>query len=234
LNKPNTLAIVEDDAVLREELSFFFIAQGFVVYEANSYQSLMEVLKLHDVQLVLLDLNLPGKNGYEISSILKSIWPKLGVVMLSARSALNDRVQGYNSGADIYLTKPTDPIELLATVRSLLKRLTGAAVTDDYLRLNLQSRCLTSSTAICEDLTDIEITVLRSLLINPQRTLDVGEIMYVLGEKFPGRSFTRRALENILSRMRIKLMTRFDRKLDPIKSLRGFGYQLTWDIEIVD
>jgi len=234
LKPHDTLAIVEDDVVLREELRCFFVDQGYEVHEANSYQSLLEILKFHDIQVVVLDLNLPGKNGYEIARLLKSDLPKLGIVMLTARTTLADRIRSYDVGADIYLPKPTNPMELLAAIRSLVKRLQEGLTKAPSFQLSLQWRRLTSPEVSCNDLTAVEVVLLRVLALSPQQTLDIGEMLDVLEDKFTDRTLTRRALENILSRLRRKLMACFETDLDPIKAVRGFGYQLTWNIEIVD
>lgn len=234
MNPHNALAIVEDDAVLREELLCFFVSQGYVVYEANSQKGLMDILRMHDIQVVLLDLNLPGKNGYEIAMWLRQDLPRLGIVMMTARTALSDRIKGYEVGADIYLPKPTNPMELLAAIRSLIKRLLDTKGKAQQFQLSIPSRRLSSLDGWCDDLTRIEVVLLKALAISPQQTLDIGEMLNVLEEKFSERIVTRRALENILSRLRKKLTIAFDSDLDPIKAIRGYGYQLTWSIEIVD
>lgn len=234
MNPLKALAIVEDDAVLREELSCFFVNQGYLVHEANSHQGLLDILKLHDIQVVVLDLNLPGKNGYEIASWLKHDLPRLGVVIMTARTSLTDRIKGYEVGADIYLPKPTNPMELLAAVRNLAKRLQDTAPQTQKFQLSMQARRMTSLETCCDDLTGIEVFLLRVLAMSPDKTVDIGEMLNALEEKFIARTITRRALENIFSRLRKKLTTAFDNDLDPIKAVRGFGYQLTWSIEIVD
>jgi DNA-binding response OmpR family regulator len=226
------LAIVEDDAVLREELRCFFVGQHYKVYEANNYLGLLEILKLHEIRVIVLDLNLPGINGYEIASRLKQAWPRLGVVMLTARTALADRIKGYEVGADVYLPKPTNPMEVLATIKSLSRRLQNPESSIDSFQLHFQARRLTSATAYCDDLTAVEVVLIRSMVLAPHQTLDIGELMDVLESKFSDHAITRRALENILSRLRKKLMTCFDKDLDPVKAIRGVGYQLTWNIQI--
>ena len=234
MNSNNSLAIVEDDALLREELCCFFLSHGYVVHEANSHAGLIEVLKYSDFQVVILDLNLPGKNGYEIAAELKQNLPQLGIIMLTARTSLTDRIKGYDVGADIYMPKPTDPIELLAAVRSLAKRLQDGVKNSRKHQLCLHSRRLSNVDGCCDELTAVEVLLLRLLALSPLQTLDTGEMLNVLEDKFSERSITRRALENILSRLRKKLMTAFQSDLDPIKAVRGFGYQLTWSIEIVE
>lgn len=234
MKQNDTLAIVEDDAVLREELSCFFVGQGYTVHEANSYQGLLDILKFNDIQVVVLDLNLPGKNGYEIATILKNDLPRLGIVMLTARTSLADRIKGYDMGADIYLPKPTNPMELLAAIRSLTKRLHDAQAQKPLYLLSLRWRSMSSAGLDCHDLTPVEVVLIRTLALSPQQTLDIGEMLNVLEDKFNERAMTRRALENILSRLRKKLMTCFESEIDPIKAVRGFGYQLTWSIDIVE
>ena len=123
------IAIVEDDATLRQELAHLFTEHGYYVHEANQYQGLLDILRLHPVRLVLLDLNLPGPDGFEIAETLRQDHPNIGIVMLTARAHTGDRVRGYHSGADIYLTKPADPQEILVAITSIQRRLASLTAT---------------------------------------------------------------------------------------------------------
>lgn len=231
----DALVIVEDDMVLREELKVFFVSHGFVVHEANGESGLFDVLQEHRVQVVVLDLNLPGKNGYAIAERLKQSMPQLGIVMLTARTSLQDRVKGYEVGADLYLPKPTDPMELLAAIRRMIERAAAASSgSDNAWVLKTRYGSLAKADCICRDLTPVESTIVRALALAPMRTLDIGDLLNLLEERFPARVASRRALENILSRLRKKLMTCFEGEPDPVKSIRSTGYQLVWVVEVHD
>lgn len=234
MKTPERLAIVEDDTLLREELAFFFKSSGLVVHEANSYQTLLDVLQNEPVDVVLLDLNLPGKNGYEIAQCLKSLSPATGIVMLTARAAKQDRLRGYDAGADIYFPKPVDPDELLAAVRSLAARVRGQTENAQTYKLNLRQMTLAGADKQCLSLSAVDVVIIKALAFSPEQTLDVSNLQNLLEERFPERPFTKRALENLLSRLRKKLMQALDADVDPIRSVRGVGYQLTWALEIVE
>lgn len=228
------IAIVEDDTLLREELSCFFKNAGLVAHEANSYHTLLDILQHNTVDVVLLDLNLPQMNGYEIAQNLKRLSPSTGIVMLTARAAKQDKLRGYEVGADIYFAKPVDPDELLAAVCSLAARVRGQTESQAVFKLNMQQLSLSSPGTIGPSLSAVEAMILKALAFSPEQTLDISGLQNLLEERFPERPFTKRALENLLSRLRKKLTQAFGNELDPIRAIRGAGYQLTWPVEVVE
>jgi len=234
LKQPERIAIVEDDTLLREELSCFFTTSGLVAHEANSYQTLLDVLQNHAVDVVVLDLNLPGMSGYEIAEQLKQVCPSTGIVMLTARAAKHDKLRGYDAGADIYFAKPVDPDELLAAVRSLAARVRGQTESQETFKLNMQQLSLTLGEKHYPVLSAVEAQILKALTFSPEQTLDISGLQNVLEDRFPDRPFTKRALENLLSRLRKKLLGCFEGETDPIRAIRGVGYQLTWTVEVVE
>lgn len=232
---PERLVIVEDDRILREELKCFFELQNCVVHEANSYSSLLDVLQVHTVDAVVLDLNLPGKNGYEIAQKLRDASPHVVIVMLTAKTGLHDKIKGYEVGADVYFPKPTNPAELWAAVRSLVSRQRSKALAAQSL-FTLCPKLLVLRTPNSQQctLSAPEVVILQALVFSPQHTLDAAELQNLLDQRFPERPTTRRALENTISRLRKKLLHHFVDEQDPIKAVRGMGYQLTWGIEVTD
>lgn len=116
------IAIVEDDLNLREELACLFEEQGYGVHESMSLPGLLEGLKRHQPKVVVLDVNLPSQSGFEIARELRILEPEIGIIMLTARTQTQDRIHGYQTGADVYLPKPIDPHELMAVVNSLERR----------------------------------------------------------------------------------------------------------------
>ena len=232
MKHPERIAIVEDDSLLREELTCFFTSAGAIVHEANDYHTLLDVLQQGAVDVVVLDLNLPGINGYEIAVRLKALSPDIGIVMLTARAGKYDKLRGYDVGADIYFAKPVDPDELLAAVRSLAARIRGKPDTGQALRLHLKQLTLAGQQRVVT-LSTVEALILKVLAFSPEQTIDISNLQNALEERFPDRPFTKRALENLLSRLRKKLLQHFEDQPDPIRAIRGLGYQLTWEMAVV-
>ena len=227
------IAIVEDDAGLREELGFLFEDSGYRVHEALNLQGLLDILRLHPVRLIVLDLNLPGLSGYEIAQQLRISHPRIGIVMLTARTRIEDRVKGYGAGADVYLTKPADPQELLAAVASLARRVLTDSHGDGVL-IDCQHQQLRAPDGQTVALTQVETFLLRALALAPESTLDTGELLDLLEEKFPERSATRRSLENTVSRLRSKAAGILPPPTNLVRSVRGVGYQLGTAVQVID
>ena len=100
-HEPMQIAIVEDDAILREELANFLSQNGFMVHQVNNGSSLDDLMLFEPIKLIILDVGLPGQNGMLIAKKLRASFPNLGIIMVTARTALVDRIQGYENGADI-------------------------------------------------------------------------------------------------------------------------------------
>jgi len=221
------IAIVEDDAILREELAYFLGENGFLVSQVNNGSSLDELLMYENIKLIILDVSLPGQNGMIIAKRLRTSFPNLGIIMLTARTGLVDRIQSYENGADIYLPKPTPALELLAAVKSLERRLKETELPQSW-SLDFLRRQLTppGSTQPIE-LTAMEVYLLSALTTAPNQTLDFESIQELLKIKYDFKELTKRALENLISRLRIKISLSIgDEKVRCIQSVWGAGYQL--------
>ena len=116
--------IIEDEKAVREMLCFTLKNNGFAIFEAEDSDSAFDTLKKNDINLILLDWMLPGKQGIEISKLLRSSseTKDIPIIMLTAKSDESDKVLGLESGADDYITKPFSPKELVARIRALLRR----------------------------------------------------------------------------------------------------------------
>lgn len=220
-----TLAIVEDDTALREELAYLFTDAGYTVHEALNEAGLLDILRLHAVPLIVLDLNLPGTSGYQIAESLRQSHPEIGLLMLTARPRVADRVQGYEAGADIYLQKPADPEELLAAVASLERRVTPSPDPHTFTLLMAEGT-LQQGDFEPITLTAAETVVLRALALAPDAVVETGVLLDVLNEALPSRESTQRALENTISRLRGKAAEGAGASVNLIRSVRGVGYQL--------
>jgi DNA-binding response OmpR family regulator len=117
------ILIVEDEVLLRSSLEEFLIKEGFVVEIAGTVELAEEKISLYDYDVVLLDLGLPDGDGISLIEQIKSKENIIGVIIISARDAIDDRVVGLEKGADDYLTKPFHLSELNARLKSLYRRL---------------------------------------------------------------------------------------------------------------
>ncbi|MCX2453954.1 response regulator transcription factor [Pedobacter sp. PLR] len=116
------LLLIEDEQSLRESILAYFSAEGNICELAVDFQSAMEKINLYQYDCILLDLTLPGGEGMEILRALKKLNKKDGVLIISARHSLDDKVDGLNLGADDYLVKPFHLSELQARVTAIVRR----------------------------------------------------------------------------------------------------------------
>ena len=135
------IAVVEDDPLLRQEITRYLKKIGFTAFELNNGKGLDDLLSSEVIDALILDLNLPGEDGLSIAKRIRLIYPKMGIIILTARSALIDRLKGYESGADVYLSKPIASEELVATLLSLNNRITNQNKQDTWT-LDLPNRQL--------------------------------------------------------------------------------------------
>src|SRR6056297_1176531 len=118
------ILIVEDEVDILNLLKFNFQNEGFITYTAQDGDQALEIAFQHLPHLIVLDLMLPGKNGLEVAKILKkkSETKEIPIIMLTAKVEEEDRVSGFEHGADDYVVKPFSPRELIMRVMAVLKR----------------------------------------------------------------------------------------------------------------
>lgn len=116
------ILIIEDEAPLLQTLGNYFSNEGYICELVARYQQAAEKIELFEYDVILLDITLPDGNGLDLLKQLKVIHPNTGVLILSAKDALNDKIQGLDGGADDYITKPFHLAELNARVNSLIRR----------------------------------------------------------------------------------------------------------------
>jgi len=138
------VALVEDDPLLRKEIHFHLKQQGFLVFAVQNGKSLDELLMTEPLDALVLDLSLPGEDGIAIATRIRRSIPGMGIVMLTARTALPDRIRGYEAGADVYLSKPVAPEELTLTLLSLARRVKKVDETPAWT-LDLRDRSIYGS-----------------------------------------------------------------------------------------
>lgn len=172
------ILIVEDEKLLADSLAVLFSQKGFEVDVAYDGESGAEYAELGIYDLLILDVMLPKRNGYEVAEKIRSRHLGLPILMLTAKSEVGDRIDGLNSGADYYLTKPFDTGELLACVHALLRR-QGAQV--DELTFGGTSLDLSSAVLSCGTkqvrLSAREFDIMRFLLQAGERNLSKEAIL---------------------------------------------------------
>lgn len=166
------ILIIEDEELLAQSLQTLLESKGFTVEIAYDGITGEEYAELGIYDLLILDVMLPGLNGYELARKVRSKRCGTPILMLTAKSALEDRIEGLNAGADYYLTKPFDTRELMACINALLRR-QGSQV--DELAFGNTTLDLSSGTLICGSkairLSAKEFDVMRLLLQSPDRNL---------------------------------------------------------------
>ena len=223
---PLVLALVEDDRLLREEIEVHLEAHGFEVHAANSASGLDELNARIAFDLYLIDLNLPGENGLSLCRRVRQSRPDAGIVIMTARVALHDRIAGYKQGgADVYLTKPVSPDELV------LKH----SQASNQWSLSLRDRTLLGPDQTLKlRLTSKEKIILLALVQAKDNTLESGVLCDLFAEEDSDALMSKHALEELIARLRKKFKSaQADGDEPAIKSVWGVGYQLCVRIQFV-
>ena len=228
MNTSSRLLVVDDDPELRELTQAYLMKNGFIVNTVESSVGMDEFLATNDVDLLILDLMLPGEHGLAIAKRLKKK-KDLPIIIVSAQGEDIDRIVGLEIGADDYLPKPFNPRELLARIRAVLRRSSGKIeeketessrlVFNDY-ELDLSAHSL-SRGGEKVSLTSGEFDLLALLAANPNRVLHRDTIL----DRLTGaeRSPFDRSIDVRVTRLRGKL--EFDpSKPELIKTIWGKGY----------
>lgn len=219
------LLVIEDEPELRRSLHNYLTDVGFLVETATDLPSAREKVAAHDYDAVLVDITLPGGSGLEIVRALRERDPSTGVMIISAKGSLDDKVHGLDLGADDYLAKPFHLPELVARLRALLrrKRFRGRrAIELDELRVLPEERRVEVNGAPVE-LTAMQMDLLLFLVANTDRVLSrsaiVEHVWGDLGERFDQNDMLYSHLKNL----RKKLADKGCR--DHIRTVYGIGYK---------
>jgi DNA-binding response OmpR family regulator len=227
-----SIIVVEDNRSVSEEVCLVLEEAGWSVSAADDAEAFRALLPQQIPDMVVLDLNLPGEDGISLCKCLRLNYPQIGIVMLSARVMGRERTEGYVAGADVYLTKPTRPEELLAVVRNLFNRKApafGGTPDTGHWHLQLKGARLVSPQLDILSLTPGECIFLRELALSPgacsyrQLNDQLNEVLG--GEGHTEKSYKAR-LEVLVSRLRTKLRQFGGQGLE-IKTVHATGYQLT-------
>ncbi len=220
-----TVLVVDDDQKLQNMLRRTLAYDGFQVLTASDGVKALEEVQARHPEVIVLDWKMTGADGIEVIKRLRTAGDKTLVLMLTARDAVGDRVQGLESGADDYLVKPFASAELLARVHALLRRpavpADGAPLTSAGLYLDALSREVRRGERSF-DLTLKEFDLLRYLMLHPRQVLRRDQILeQVWGYDFGGED---NVLEVYIGYLRKKTEAGGEPRL--IHTVRGVGYVL--------
>lgn len=225
-----TIIVVEDEPRLRDDLVEFLGMQGFNASGASSVAEYEQISAAGPFDILLLDINLPDGDGYEIARGLRARegGRQPGIVMLTCREGLDDRIAGLECGADAYLAKNADLREIEATIRSLVRRMVMGGAADDALspvwRLDSVACSIVAQNGEAVPLTAMEVSLMKLLMEAPGRAFPRDDILAALGKE--PRLEQGRSIDTLVSRVRKKVEENTGMPL-PVSKVYGVGYQFS-------
>jgi DNA-binding response OmpR family regulator len=220
--KPLNIMVVEDHDALRDVTVEALSQRGHNVRGIDSAEALPDEPGLFPIDLLVIDLNLPGEDGISLAARIRAAQPDIGIIMVTARGQLHDRLAGYDSGADIYLTKPTSADELCAAIRALTRRLRPIEPDASAFALNLGALAL-QGPAGSASLSSQETALLSAFLRAKDQQLETWQLI-ALADK-PVNEASKKALEVQIVRLRKKLV-QVGAPEHTLKVIRNVGYRL--------
>jgi two-component system phosphate regulon response regulator OmpR len=227
------IVVVDDEAEIREMLRDYLTANGFAVSTAASGAELRAILAERPAHLVTLDLRMPGEDGLTLARYLRE-QGAIGIIMVTASAGIVDRVVGLELGADDYIAKPFDPRELLARIRTVLRRMSASSGPKDAATpmaaheirmgrcmLNLQSAKLYALSGEEIELTAMEFDLLKAFAERPNRALSRDQLLD-LAHNREMDAFDR-SIDIRIMRLRRKIEEDPDHPRT-LKTVRGIGY----------
>lgn len=229
-NDHGNILVVDDDSEIRLLITKFLQRHGYHVYSAGEADALLETLKRFTIDAIILDVMLPGTSGVEACRQIRQVSP-VPIILLTARSEEEIRISGLEGGADDYITKPFSPRELLARLRSVLRRSRGAEqgaiggarnqIMFDGWILDTMRRELNTPDGVLIDLSTGEYNLLVAFLEHANRVLS-REMLMELAKTRTSDPFDR-TIDVQVSRLRRKLENT-ENVGQIIKTVRGAGY----------
>ena len=217
--------IVEDDQLLREQLAATLRANDYVVDVAVDGEEGLYFAQEYPIDLAIVDLGLPKIDGVDLIKALRKSGSSCPILILTARSRWQEKVEGLEAGADDYLTKPFQPEELLARLKVLLRRSVGLA--DNVLVCGPIKLDTSSQQVFMKDaqvtVTAYEYRLLSYLMLYTGKVISKRELVYHIYEEDDDRDSN--TIEVFIRRLRKKLDP--DETLKPIETQRGQGYRFS-------
>ncbi|GAA0786809.1 response regulator transcription factor [Hathewaya limosa] len=224
----NKVLIVEDEANIRSFVKIFLKNNGFNVFECERGEDALKIVTLEKPNIVILDVMLPGIDGFKVCEELRKQNKNIGIIMLTARGQDNDKIEGFETGADDYMVKPFNPKELLLRIKSLLRRVSeenkeqeDACIISEPFKLDIYAQKLfKNDTEI--DMTPREFLLMKTFMENPGKAFSREELLStVWGWDFYGES---KIVDVNMRRLRTKIE---DNPSEPkfIETVWGKGYR---------
>jgi two-component system OmpR family response regulator len=238
LENPANILIVDDDLDIRQLLAEYLEDHGYKTFVAANGSAMWNILQSSNIHLVVLDLNLPGENGFQLCKQFRAK-SDLPIIMLTARSAALDRILGLEMGADDYVCKPFEPRELLSRIRNVLRRMHLTTENKKPIEpkrihfsnwtLDLVARHLVNSKDVIIALSGTEYRLLQIFLDHANQVLNRDHLVNLI----QGRDADPfdRIVDIQVSRLRQKIETD-SKNPQIIKTVRNEGYVLATAIEI--
>ena len=222
------ILVVDDDTNICELLRLYLTKEGYQVTVANDGEEGLEKFNAVKPDMVLLDVMMPRMDGLEVCRRIRATNPRIGIIMLTARSQEMDKVTGLMNGADDYVTKPFSPVELTARVDALIRRSSGGTqelppgtISQPPFLLNTRNRTLEKNGQRIK-LTQVEYSIMRMFMENPGKALSREEILdLVWGRDYFGDL---KIVDVNVRRLRLKIE---DSPTSPtyINTVWGYGYK---------
>ena len=221
------ILIVEDEEPIRKFIRVNLEKNGFIVKEAETGEIALEIIKHEPIDIVILDIMLPGIDGFKVCERLRKGFSSIGIIMLTAKSQDVDKITGLEHGADDYMIKPFNPRELVLRVESLLRRMVESRednsniIMDKPFKIDKYSRKFYKHDEDIE-LTPIEYSIMKLFMENPGKAFARDEILnLVWGYDFIGDS---KIVDVNIRRLRSKIE---ENSSNPyyIETVWGIGYR---------
>jgi DNA-binding response OmpR family regulator len=229
MNHLADILIVEDNYALRESLSDYLESEGFSLRCVDDGEELNAALSKRACDVLVLDLNLPNEDGLSIAKRIRNAYPKMGIVILTARVQGIDRTQSYENGADIYLTKPVSPSELKTVILNLSRRIDHVEEQRQWI-FYPKTFLLTSPDANTLKFTATESSVFLELVV-AGGLLPLHKLIQRFGEIDSSEELNKVRFEKIISRIRSKIKP-FAQEEITIQSVYKQGYQLMLPVTV--
>lgn len=218
------IIVVEDNDDLREATVEALMTEGHKVLGLDCAEALPEQASWQQIDLMVVDLNLPGEDGLALTRRVRALQPNIGVIMVTARDLSIDKQRGYASGADIYMAKPVSLEELSAAIQALTRRLKPTEADSVNATLDLTRNILRAKDRTEVHLTAQEAALLTAFCRTADCRIETWQLIEVLEKK--RAEDPKAALEILIVRLRKKLQQAGCNEVN-IKAIRNWGYQMT-------
>ena len=219
--------LVEDEESIRKFVKINLEREGYIIFEAGSGEDGIEIARREKPDIVVLDIMLPGIDGFEVCKTLRGEFPSLGIIMLTAKAEDYDKIMGLQYGTDDYLTKPFNPTELTLRIKSIERRLEPEEVKDSNLIIDPPFKIDSYSRKFYKDDEELELTpteyqIIKIFMTSPGKAMTRDEILrLVWGDDFLGDS---KIVDVNIRRLRSKIETN-PAKPKYIETVWGTGYR---------